>query len=98
LKLKPDEFWNLTYAELNEMLEYYLEEEKLVIEREQYLVAWQTALLMNATGNYKRTITPEKLLGKNKNKSPEVKEIDREEKEKKLQELMSKFGYASPSK
>jgi hypothetical protein len=96
--LKPDEFWNLTYAELNEMLEYYLEEEKLVIEREQYLVAWQTALLMNATGNYKRTITPEKLLGKNKNKSPEVKEIDREEKEKKLQELMSKFGYASPSK
>jgi hypothetical protein len=96
--LKPDEFWNLTYAELNEMLEYYLEEEKLVIEREQYLVAWQTALLMNATGNYKRTITPEKLLGKNKNKSPEVKQVDKDEKEKNLQELMAKFGYASPSK
>lgn len=59
------------------------------------MVAWQTALLMNATGNYKRAITPERLLGIDKNgekKKGDTTQVNREEKNKKLSDLKAKFN------
>ncbi|WP_255292482.1 hypothetical protein [Bacillus wiedmannii] len=57
------------------------------------MTAWQTALLMNATGNYKRAITPEKLLGLDKNgeKKQSTQEVNKEEKNTKLSNLKDKF-------
>lgn len=96
LKLKPNEFWKLTFSELLEMMRYHNEEEAKKIEREEFLIAWQTALLMNATGNYKRAITPEKLLGLDKNgdkKQGETTKVNRDEKNKKLSNLKEKFNH-----
>lgn len=69
-----------------------MEEENQRIEHEYYLTAWQTALLMNATGNYKTRITPEKLLGKDFGKKKGLKPIDKAEKEERLRKLKEKFG------
>lgn len=53
-------------------------------------VAWQTSLLMNSTGNYKKKITPDQLLGKDE-KEANSSELDRDEKNKRLEDLMNKF-------
>lgn len=93
LKLKPDEFWKLSFSELVEMMRYHNEEEARRTEKEEFMTAWQTALLMNATGNYKRAITPEKLLGLDKNgeKKQSTQEVNKEEKNNKLSSLKDKF-------
>jgi len=60
--LRPAEFWRLTPADCNTMIagfyEQEMEREKSAYRREAYF----TALLMNATGNYKRHIRPEELV------------------------------------
>ncbi|CUB09213.1 hypothetical protein BN2127_JRS1_00997 [Bacillus cereus] len=94
MKLKPNEFWNLTLSELVEMIRYHNKEETKKVEREEYTIAWQTALLMNATGNYKRAITPEKLLGLDKEgnkKSGSTTKVNKEDKNSKLSSLKEKF-------
>ncbi|PEJ48426.1 phage tail assembly chaperone [Bacillus wiedmannii] len=93
LKLKPDEFWKLTLSELLDMMRYHNEEESRKTEKEEFMLAWQTALLMNATGNYKRAITPEKLLGLDKNgeKKQGTQKVNKEEKNNKLSSLKEKF-------
>lgn len=90
LRLKPDEFWNLTLSEIIDMAEAVVEDEKRKIEEQLWIVAWQTAHLMNATGNFKKTITPEKLLGKSASK--EIRYASAEEKKKALEEVKKKFG------
>ncbi|WP_179865958.1 phage tail assembly chaperone [Bacillus pseudomycoides] len=95
LKLKPNEFWSLTIWELIEMMRYHNEEEAQKLEREEYRIAWQTSLLMNATGNYKRAITPEKLLGLDKDgdkKKESTEKVNIEEKNEKLSGLKAKFN------
>lgn len=77
------------------MFTYYLEEEERQIEYDYYRTAWQTSLLMNATGNYRSRITPEKLLGKNfgkKRKQAEQRQLTQEEKERELKQLREKLG------
>ena len=70
-------------VELTDMLEAVHEDERDKYKAEHTLLAWQTALLMNSTGNYKKAITVEQLVGKpeeNKESNGEVKRLDREEK------------------
>lgn len=76
------------------MMRYYNEEEARKTEKEEFMIAWQTALLMNATGNYKRAITPEKLLGLDKNgeKKEGTVKVNKEEKNEKLSDLKARFG------
>ena len=52
-----------------------VEEEKIDINMQ--MLAWQTALLMNSTGNYKRKIKPEDLY-------KSIDAMDHEEKEKQM--------------
>lgn len=77
------------------MVEAVLEDEQEKMEAEYWRTAWQTALLMNATGNYKQRITPERLLGKDfgkKDKKNETKKKSREQQKEELQTLREKFG------
>ncbi len=53
--------------------------------------AWQTALIMNSSGNYKKRITPDMLLNKEKSKS-EPSKLDKEDKDKRIGDLMKKFN------
>lgn len=61
------------------------------------IVAWQTSLLMNATGNFKKNITPDMLLKKNDESDPKSEDkpkssrLEKEEKKQLVEELLAKF-------
>lgn len=77
------------------MANAFAEEEERRVNYEYYLTAWQTSLLMNATGNYRTRITPEKLLGKDfgkKKEETEQRRLTKEEKERELAKLREKMG------
>jgi hypothetical protein len=67
---------------------------------EMQRLSWQTSLLMSATGNYgKKGIEPKKLYkplfdekGNLIVETNEVKPIDKDEKDRKLNELIAKFN------
>jgi Phage tail assembly chaperone protein, TAC len=101
LKLKPDEFWSLTATELEEMLEAFWEEEKRQDDVTNQRVSWQTAHLMNATGNYKKRIKSTDLYKpvedvEQAEETPKQNIVTRfetaEQKEEYMKDLMSKFG------
>lgn len=76
-----------------EMVEARVEEEERQQEAEYWRTAWQTALLMNATGNFKTRITPEKLLGKDfgkKQKQP--KAVSKQKQAEEVARLEKLFG------
>lgn len=68
------------------------EEEKIDIEMQ--MMAWQTALLMNSTGNYKKRIKPSDLYTPMAEARDEVKvNVNKPENKKQLQEdLLSAFA------
>ncbi|WP_240514575.1 hypothetical protein [Bacillus wiedmannii] len=70
-----------------------MEVRKEELEITYEVTAWQTALLMNATGNFKKLMTPDKLLGKDSEGKPkeDVVVIGKEERDKRLKELLAKF-------
>jgi hypothetical protein len=76
------------------MAEAWAEEEKRRQEVRQHLLAWHAANIMNASGNLKRPVTAEKLLGKKRTgtRSGEPVRLSPEEKRKKLEELKKIFG------
>lgn len=57
-------------------------------------IAWQTSLLLNGTGNFKRRIYPKDLYQSPYEKEEESTQItlDKEEKEKRLAVLKKRFG------
>lgn len=60
------------------------------------LLAWQTSHIMNSSGNYKKQVKPEDLYKSQGDDEPtqnsnELRPIDRDEKNKKLDALMNKF-------
>lgn len=64
----PEQFWGLTPVQFFLMVKAHGEEEARRIEALQMLLAWHAANVMNASGNLKRPISVEKLLGKQKKK------------------------------
>lgn len=58
--MKPWEIEKMTPGETYEMIDGYAWQQ----DREMEKLAWMTAHLMNSTGNYKRRIDPERLLGR----------------------------------
>lgn len=61
LKLKPSELWTLSARELIDMYQAHIEILNEDFDVEMQRTSWFTALLMNASGNYKKRIKPEKL-------------------------------------
>lgn len=90
MKLKPADFWELTLTELSEMIEAHSKELQRQTEAEYYRTAWLAANLMNATGNYKQHITPDKLLGINA-RNKQARQITLEERDRAFDELLKKF-------
>jgi hypothetical protein len=90
LGIKPDEFWSMIPREFFLLVESYNAEVEREFEVYQHLLAWHAANIMNASGNLKRSVTVDKLLGKNKKKKVS---LSREEQKKQLEDLKRKFGY-----
>lgn len=72
--------------------------EEEAFDMQMIMLSWQTALLMNSTGNYKKKIKPEDLyIPLEKQREQEkvrAKGIDPEEKKKLQDELMATFGLS----
>lgn len=99
MKLKPDEFWNLSVVEFFDMLEAFVEEEKRSDDMENQRTSWAVAHIMNSSGNYKKRIQPTDLykpLNYVEETEEEQKVVERFEskkaKEEYLQNLFAKFG------
>jgi hypothetical protein len=59
------------------------------------LLAWTSANIMNATGNLKKTVTTEDLLGKKDKKDKTKQEAkSKEEQEQELSRLKEQFGFS----
>lgn len=95
--MTPETFWGITLAEIVEITEAIYFDSQQRTDSDLEITAWQTSLLMNATGNFKKQITPEMLLKKDKNKSdeggdqPKSNKLDKEEKDKLVKDLLAKF-------
>src|SRR5690606_21948522 len=93
LKLKPYELWDLSAREFVDMYEAYSNTLNEEFDVEMQRTSWFTSLLMNATGNFKKHIKPEKLytpLSKNAGKNDV--EYQKEYVEKQRDELKKKFN------
>jgi hypothetical protein len=93
--LKPDEFWNITLVELVEMLEAVRKDEEDSFDGDFTLYAWQTAHLMNASGNFKKKVTVDMLTGKKPDEVKGENRVDRDEKNRTMTGLKDKFGKQS---
>lgn len=60
--LTPEEFWTMGLIDFLDVADAQYRAEEELWDREYQRTAWQTALLMNATGNFgKKQIKPEQL-------------------------------------
>lgn len=98
MKLKPDEFWNMTLIEFNDMMNAFIEEEIRQDDVQNQRTSWFTAHIMNSSGNMRRAIKPTDLykpLDYEEQQKVEQKVIKRfespEQKEQYLKNLMAKF-------
>jgi len=98
----PDQLYSLTLPEFWSMVDAKLYYNALDQDIEMQRLAWQTSLLMTASGNYgKKGVKADKLYKSNFDENGEpisrdsestFKTIDKEEKDKKLNELIEKFN------
>lgn len=62
MQLTPSEFWDMGLVDFLDIANAIHEEDEHYWDRVYQVTAWQSALLMNATGNYgKKQIKPEML-------------------------------------
>lgn len=103
LGLLPDQLFALTLPEFLDMANAKMYYRSLDGDTEMQRTAWQTSLLMSATGNYgKKGVDPKKLykpqfdeMGqpiKQKEEHGAFTPIDKEIKDNKLNELIAKFN------
>lgn len=99
----PDTLFSLTGQEFIDMYSAKIQYQGLHDDAEMQKLAWQTSLLMTATGNYgKKGIEPKKLYVSRFDEDGNLIEkpqgnnsgtpIDRELKEKQINELLAKFN------
>jgi hypothetical protein len=95
----PDTLFSLTPTEFGDLLDAYLTTQAVQDDRNLEVMAWQTSLLMSATGNYgKKGVEAKKLykrqyddLGTFLEDKSKITPISQEEKDRKLNELLQKF-------
>lgn len=99
--MKPDELYKIELNCLGEMIISHTRKEEEDFDLKMQLLAWQTALLMNSTGNYKKKIKPTDLYSPDESTAKEQENISGEdmlEIKKKLQEeLLSTFADSNMS-
>ncbi|MDF2010192.1 hypothetical protein [Priestia megaterium] len=92
LKLTPDTLWSLSTREFVDMYEAYIEREEETFDLEMQRTSWFTSLLMNATGNYKKEIKPDKLYQPLEKQKTQTEEYQKEYVEKQREALKEKFN------
>jgi hypothetical protein len=93
LNLTPEQFYSHTLADFHERAFYCWEYVNRDRDFQMQKTAWQTAILMNSSGNYKKKIKPEDLYKSPYEKEvPKTKKQNNEDKEKVLADLKEKFG------
>ena len=99
----PDDLFQLTPIEFTDMWLAKLHYQSKDADAEMQRTAWQTSLLMSASGNYgKKGIEAKKLyqpmydtegnIIEKKDSDNKFTPIDRDEKDKKMNELLAKFN------
>lgn len=102
LGLMPEQLFNLTLPEFFDMVNAKMYQDGLNNDRTMQQLAWQTALIMTSSGNYKKGVDPKKLYTATfdeegnyiEEKKGTVKQITKEEKDKRLKELLAKFNIS----
>lgn len=84
--MKPDEFWKLTLAELNDLVKGYDWREEQEWNRIAQLAAW------TISPHLKRPISASKLLNR-KNKKDTGKVVSFDEKRRELEELNAELSF-----
>lgn len=56
--MKASELFNTDLAALKDYIIAHIKAEEDELDKQMQVIAWQTALLMNSTGNYKKSIKP----------------------------------------
>jgi hypothetical protein len=75
------------------MADAFEKEETRKTEQMHHLAAWVSANIMNASGNLKKPVSVEKLLGKKGQRNRKIGEtLSPEEKKRRLEALKAKFG------
>ncbi|MPM81675.1 hypothetical protein SDC9_128732 [bioreactor metagenome] len=91
-KLDYDTLHEIDGCILDRLIEAQINKEIHEYDLDMQKIAWQTAYLMNSTGNYKRPVKPDKLY------TPIAKQGEQKKNNKKIdvksqrEELMKKFG------
>lgn len=87
--MKPEELYSIDLLILSDIIQCYIKAENEAFDQKMQMLAWQTSLLMNSTGNYKRSIKPQDLY------TP-MEQVESEENEKSKealqQELLEAFA------
>lgn len=93
-KLKPNELYALDPIELIEMVEGYISYANDEFDKDMHMLAWQTALLMNSTGNLKKHIKPKDLYNPNADEDVPtgITRVGQEEHERLQAELLATFN------
>jgi hypothetical protein len=92
LKLQPSVLWELSARELVDMFEASIEIVDEDLDREYQRTSWFTSLLMNATGNFKKKIQPDKLYIPLAKQKTQTVEYQKEYVDSQREELKKKFN------
>jgi hypothetical protein len=96
LGLSPEEFYSHTLIDFHERAYFAQDFHSRERDFQMQTVAWQTSLLMNASGNFKKKISHTDLYNSPYEETPEeaskTNRMTEEEKQNKLADLKAKFG------
>lgn len=99
-RLSPDEFWDMGIKDFYDMIVSYSKVKQKEVDLTMQQIAWQTSLLMNSSGNYKKKIKPEdlyKISDPEEEKQKPNKEpikYSKEESKEHFNNLLKKMGKA----
>lgn len=89
----PSQLWDLSTREFIDMYEAHIQQVNEDVDAEMQRTSWFTSLLMNASGNMKSRVTPEKLYEPIDKDKPEASQENKQEYiDKQREELRRKFN------
>ena len=95
-KLSPAELYDYDLVVLGDWLAILVEHDFIEHDNKMKIIAWQTAYLMNATGNFKKNLLPSDIYSSPLDVSEQPQDLDTEEAQiqrKQLEtDLLATFG------
>lgn len=87
--MKPEDLYSIDLLTLSDIIQCYIKAENEEFDQKMQMLAWQTALLMNSTGNYKKSIKPQDLYTPMEQQHEPEPEENKEELQKELLEAFA---------